>query len=77
MVAKKKANGSTSAEPPASMENAIVMTNNADNNEDTSVDHVTEGELEVELHDLGIPSDDIQDMRRIEACLTERSRNAR
>ena len=59
------------------MENAIFMTNNADNNEDASVDHVTEGELEVELHDLGIPSDDIQDMRRIEACLTERSRNAR
>ena len=59
------------------MENAIVMTNNANNNEDASVDHVTEGELEVELHDLGIPNEDIQDMRRIEARLTERSRNAR
>ena len=52
-------------------------TNNAGNSEDASVDHVADGELKVELHDLGISSEDIQAMRRIEARLAERSRNAR
>ena len=87
MVAKKKANGSTSTEPPASAEapapaNAIIPTNTGnnnheDNNEDTSVDDLANGEFEVELLDMGIATEDIQAMRRIDACLTQRSRHAR
>ena len=58
------------------MENAIVPSANVGNNEDASVDHVAEGEFKVELHDLGISPKDIKAVRRIEAHLAERSRNA-
>ena len=51
MAAKKTTNASASIEPPTSTDNAIVTTNNAGNSEDASVDHVADGELEVELHD--------------------------
>ena len=63
-------------EPPVSTENAIITTNNAGNSEDTSVDHLADGEFEVELHDMGIPFEDIKAMRRIEAHLAKRLRNA-
>ena len=75
-AAKKKTNDSTSLEPPTSTENAIVPSANVGNNEDASVDHVAEGEFKVELHDLGISPKDIKAVRRIEAHLAERSRNA-
>ena len=77
MAAKKKGNDNTSTEPPTSLENAIVPSANAVNREDASVDYVAEGEFEVELHDLGIPPEDIKAVRRIEVRLAERSRNAR
>ena len=58
------------------MENAIVPSANVGNSEGASVDHVTEREFKVELHDLGISPKDIKAVRRIEAHLAERSRNA-
>jgi len=57
------------------MDNAIITTNNAGNSEDASVDHLADGEFEVELHNMGISTEGIQAMRRIEACLVERSHN--
>ena len=59
------------------MENAIVPSANVGNSEGASVDHVTEREFKVELHDLGISPKDIKAVRRIEVRLVERSRNAR
>jgi hypothetical protein len=75
-LAKKKTNDSTSTEPPTYTENAIVPSANVGNSEGASVDHVTEGEFKVELHDLGISPKDIKAVRRIEAHLAERSCNA-
>ena len=75
-AAKKKTNDSTSTEPPTSTENTIVPSVNAGNSEDASVHHVAEGEFKVELHDLGISPKVIKAIRRIEARLAERSRNA-
>ena len=72
-----------SAEARASADNALVTTNgpgtnnHEDNNEDTSVDDLADGEFEVELLDMGITSEDIQAMRRINARLAERLRHAR
>ena len=88
MAAKKKTNASTLTEPPASTEpptsaaNAIVPTNagnnnREDNSEDTLEDDLADGEFEVELLDMGIATEDIQATQRIDACLAERSRNAR
>ena len=77
MAAKKKTNASASIEPPTSTDNAIVMTNNAGNSEDASVDHLADGEFEVELLDMGVTSKDIQAMQRINARLTERLRHVR
>jgi uncharacterized protein (DUF342 family) len=74
MAAKKKGAGSTSADALTSSENAIVP--NATNNEDASVDRVTDGEFEVGLHDLSISPEDIEIIRRVEARLAERLRNA-
>ena len=76
MAAKKKTNASASIEPPTSTDNAIVTTNNAGNSEDALVDHLADGEFEVELHDMGISTEGIQAMRRIEVCLVEWSHNA-
>ena len=47
--------------PPASMDNAIVITN-AGNNEEASVDHLADGEFDVKLHYMGIATEDIQAM---------------
>ena len=65
MAAKKKGTGSTLAEPPMSLENTIVPSDNIVNCDDASVDHVAEGEFEVGLHNLGIPLEDIEAIRRI------------
>ena len=46
------------------------------NNEDAFVDHVADREFEVRLHDLGIPPENLEAIRRVEARLAERSRNA-
>ena len=62
MAAKKKNNASTSTEPPTTTKNAIATTNNADKSEDALVDHVADGELKVDVHDLGISTEDIQAM---------------
>ena len=88
MAAKKKSNASASTEPPTSAEtpalvnNAIIPTNTGNNNhednrEDTLVDDLADGEFEVKLLDMVIATEDIQSMRRIDACLTQRSRHAR
>ena len=61
MAAKKKTNASPSTKPPASMDNAIVITN-AGNNEEASVDHLADREFDVELHYMGIATEDIQAM---------------
>jgi hypothetical protein len=54
MVAKKAA-GSTSADVPTSPENAIMPQGNDNSNIDNiSADNIAEGELEFNLHDLGI-----------------------
>jgi len=86
MATKKKTNTSASTEPPASAEarasadNALITTNGPnnreDNNKNTSVDDLTDGEFEVELLDMGVTIEDIQAMRRIDACLAERLRHA-
>ena len=43
------------------MDNAIVITN-AGNNEEALVDHLADGEFDVELHYMGITTEDIQAM---------------
>ena len=84
MAAKKKPNpgaseANASTEAPPSTDNALITTNN-DNNEghgeDLEVEDLTDGDLEVELHDLGISAEDIQVMKRIGARLSERLRQA-
>ena len=85
MAAKKKPNTGTSeevnasSEAPSSTNDALVTTNNdnkEDQGEDLEVEDLTEGEFEVELHDLGISAEDIRAMKRIDACLSERLRQA-
>ena len=84
MAAKKKPNPGASeanalAEAPPSTNNALVPTNNdnkEDQGEDLEVEDLTEGEFEVELHDLGISAEDFQVTKRIDARLTERLRHA-
>ena len=84
MAAKKKTNTGTSTEAKASTEarpsanDTLVTTNNRENNsEDTSVDDLADEEFEVKLLDMGIATEDIQAMRRIDVCLKERSRHSR
>ena len=79
-AAKKKPNPSASeVEAPPLTDNALVPTNN-DNNEDHSedfeVEDLADGDFEVDLHDLGISTKDIQVMKRIDARLSERLRHA-
>ena len=71
MAMKKKSNPSASeanasAEAPPSTDNALVPTNN-DNNEDQGedleVEDLADGEFEVDLHDLGISAKDILAMK--------------
>ena len=86
MAEKKKLNTGASEEANASTEarpltnNALITTNNNNNDEDQGddieVEDLAEGELEVDLHDLGITAKDIQVMKRIDARLTERLRHA-
>ena len=89
MAAKKKktttstsTEANTSAEAPASADHALITTTNGpgidgeDNSEDTSVDDLADGEFEVELLDMGVASEDIQAMRRIDAHLAEHLRHA-
>jgi len=90
MAVKKKpnpvaseANASTGA--PAQTVNTLVLANNnnknnnnnnEDHGEDLEVKDLTDGGLEVDLHDLGISAEDIRAMKRIDACLSERLRQA-
>ena len=86
MAAKKKPNTGASEEANASTEarpltnNALVTTNNDNNNEDQGedieVEDLAEGEFEVDLHDLGITTEDVRAMKRINARLNERLRHA-
>ena len=89
MEAKKKTTASTSmeanasAEAQASADHALVTTTNGpgtnngeDNNENSSVDDLADGEFEVELLDMGVASEDIQAMGRIDARLAERLHHA-
>ena len=82
MAAKKKPNpgaleANALAEAPPSTDNALVPTNNEneDQGEDLEVEDLVDGEFEVDLHDLGISAEDILAMKRIDAHLTERLRN--
>ena len=86
MAAKKKPNPGTSEEANAStgvrpsMNNALITTNNENNDndedhgEDVSVEHLAEAEFKVDLLDLGITTKDIQAMKRIDARLIEHMR---
>ena len=68
------------AEAPPSTDNTLVTMNNDNNNEDQGkdfeVEDLTNRDFEVDLHDLGISAKDIQVMKRIDACLSERLRHA-
>ena len=85
MAAKKKPNTGASEEANASTKarpltnNALITTNN-DNNEDHSedfeVEDLADRDFKVKLHDLGISTEDIQVMKRIDARLSERLRQA-
>ena len=83
MAAKKKPNPSASeanASTEAQPSNNIIVPTNANNNddhgEDLEVEDLTDGGLEVDLHDLGISVEDIQVMKRIDARLAERQLQA-
>ena len=68
-----------STEAPPSTDNALVPTsndNNEDQGEDLEVEDLAIGEFEVDLHDLGIATKDIQALKRIDARLIERLRHA-
>ena len=66
-MAAKKGAGSTSADVPTSLENAIMPQGNDNSNSDNiSVENVAEGDYEVHLHDLAISAEDIEAMKRIE-----------
>jgi hypothetical protein len=69
-----EANISTEALPS---NNIIVPINNNNNHgEDLEVEDLADGGLEVNLHDLSISMEDIQAMKRIDACLAERQYQA-
>ena len=84
MAVKKKPNpdaseANASNEAPPSTTDALITTNNDNNedqDEDIEVEDLTEGEFEVGLHDLGITTEDIQALNRINARLVERLRHA-
>jgi len=84
MAVKKKPNpdaseANASNEAPPSTTDALVTTNNDNNkdqDEDIEVEDLTEGEFEVGLHDLGITTEDIQALNRIDERLVERLRHA-
>ena len=85
MAVKMKPNpgaseANSSAEAPPSTNNTLVTTNNDNKNEDQGedfeVEDLTDEDFEVDLHDLGISAEDIQDMKRIDARLSERLRHA-
>jgi len=72
MAAKKKGGGSSSTDAPMSPEDAIVRQANGNSNSDNvSIENVAEVDFEVHLHDLGISTEDIATMRRIDAHLEE------
>jgi hypothetical protein len=82
MVAKKKPNPGTS-EANASTEalptndntlDTMNGDNTEDNGEDLGVEDLTDGDFEVDLHDLDISAEDIQTMRRINSRLSEHLR---
>ena len=81
MAAKKKPNPGTSeanASTEAHPSNNNTVTTNGDNTEDNGedlrVEDLADGDFKVDLHDLGISTEDIQTMRRIETRLSERLR---
>jgi len=83
MAVKKKPNtgaseGNASTEAPPSTNDALVTTNNnnKDQGEEFEVEDLADGDFEVDLHDLGISAEDIQVMKRIDTCLSERLRHA-
>ena len=56
-------------------DNALVPTNNdnnEDHGEDFEVEDLADGDFKVKLHDLGISTEDIQVMKRIDGRLSER-----
>jgi len=83
MTAQKKPNpnaleANASNEAPLSTNNTLVLTNNnnnnedhADHDEDIEVEDLADGDLEVDLHDLGISAEDIRAMKRIDERLRQ------
>jgi len=71
MAATKKGASSALTNAMTPPEDAVVLQGNGNNNDNVSVNNVTEGEHEVNLHDFGIPPEDIEAMRRILARLAE------
>ena len=81
MAAKKKPNPgalepNASADAPPSTDNTLVPNDNEDHGKDFQVEDLTDGDFEVNLHDLGISAEDIQAMKRIDARLSERLHQA-
>jgi len=81
MTAKKKPNPgasetNASAEAPPSNDNTLAPNDNEDHGEDFEVKDLADGDFEVDLHDLGISAEDIQVMKKIDAHLSERLRQA-
>ena len=84
MAVKKKPNTgasetNASTEAPPSTNDALVATNNGNNEdqgEDFEVEDLANGDFEVDLHDLGISTENIQVMKRIDVHLSERLRHA-
>jgi len=81
MTAKKKPNPgasetNASAEAPPSNDNTLAPNDNEDHGEDFEVKDLADGDFEVDLHDLGISAEDIQVMKKIDARLSERLRQA-
>ena len=78
MAAKKKGAGSTLSDISTSPEDAVVTQGNGNTTStDVSIDHIAEGEFEVNLHDLGIPPEDMEAYRRIKALKLKRRRGSR
>jgi pyruvate/2-oxoglutarate dehydrogenase complex dihydrolipoamide acyltransferase (E2) component len=83
-MAQKKKPSATASEANASAEalptnNTLAAAshgNNQDHVEDPEVEDLADRDLEVDLHDLGLSSEDIQAIKRIDSRLAERQQQA-
>ena len=69
---KKKGSSSGASEDTTTQEDEVAAVQaNHTNSDNVSVDTVADGQLEVDLYDLGIPAEDITAMKRIDTRLEE------